>query len=168
LESQSANFAIIQRRRSRISRKLSLKNGRVRSTPAISQRRKVLPLLRVSNNRVHSICKGIYVKIYRGGPNKFGASTKLDKSEPASNSASPAPTPRGSEVPTTPVDSRPPQTLSNNKAEGRQRTTKTDGISTSVLGDKVRDKCLEMVYDALACDSGARMSCLLPCVGVGF
>ncbi|KAF9517925.1 hypothetical protein BS47DRAFT_1389387 [Hydnum rufescens UP504] len=89
------------------------------------------------------------------GPNKFGASTKLDKSEPASNSASPAPTPRGSEVPTTPVDTRPPQTLSNNKAEGRQRTTKTDGISASVLGDKVRDKCLEMVYDALACDSGS-------------
>lgn len=38
------------------------------------------------------------------------------------------------------------------------RTAKTDGVPTDALGDKVRDKCTEMLYDALAFDSGARTS----------
>lgn len=36
------------------------------------------------------------------------------------------------------------------------RTTKTDDVTIPSKGDKVRDKCSEMIYDALACDSGAR------------
>jgi transcription elongation factor S-II len=38
------------------------------------------------------------------------------------------------------------------------RTAKSDGVPTNVLGDHVRDKCMEMLYDALAFDSGARKS----------
>lgn len=38
---------------------------------------------------------------------------------------------------------------------GAPRTAKSDGVSGGI-GDKVRDKCLELVYDALASDSSAR------------
>lgn len=41
-------------------------------------------------------------------------------------------------------------TTSNNGA----RTAKGDGVSTSITGDKTRDKCIEMLYDALALESG--------------
>ncbi|KAI9463779.1 transcription elongation factor [Russula earlei] len=34
------------------------------------------------------------------------------------------------------------------------RTAKNDGVSTSITGDKTRDKCIEMLYDALALESG--------------
>lgn len=45
---------------------------------------------------------------------------------------------------------------SNNGA----RTAKGDGVSTSITGDKTRDKCIEMLYDALALESGFRTRCL--------
>jgi len=35
------------------------------------------------------------------------------------------------------------------------RTAKGDGITTAWTGDKTRDKCAELIYDALASDSGA-------------
>ncbi|KAF8590395.1 transcription elongation factor [Ramaria rubella] len=35
------------------------------------------------------------------------------------------------------------------------RTAKSDGVATNVIGDTVRDKCMQMLYDALAFDSGA-------------
>lgn len=35
------------------------------------------------------------------------------------------------------------------------RTAKGDGIRTELIGDKTRDKCMELIYDALASDSGA-------------
>ncbi|KAH8982538.1 transcription elongation factor [Lactarius hatsudake] len=41
-------------------------------------------------------------------------------------------------------------TTSNNGA----RSAKGDGVSTSITGDKTRDKCIEMLYDALALESG--------------
>jgi transcription elongation factor S-II len=34
------------------------------------------------------------------------------------------------------------------------RTAKSDGVSGGT-GDPTRNKCLELIYDALACDSGA-------------
>jgi transcription elongation factor S-II len=40
------------------------------------------------------------------------------------------------------------------------RTAKSDGVSTSITGDKTRDKCIEMLYDAFALESGFRMSSL--------
>jgi len=39
---------------------------------------------------------------------------------------------------------------SNNGA----RTAKSDGVSMSITGDKTRDKCIEILYDALALESG--------------
>ncbi|TFK51336.1 transcription elongation factor [Heliocybe sulcata] len=36
-----------------------------------------------------------------------------------------------------------------------ERSAKADNISTEVTGDKTRDKCIELMYDALALDSGA-------------
>jgi hypothetical protein len=41
---------------------------------------------------------------------------------------------------------------SNNGA----RTAKSDGVSMSITGDKTRDKCIEILYDALALESGFR------------
>jgi len=74
------------------------------------------------------------------------------KSENPSGTASPS-------APSTPADvSRPPIPGAKPNAP---RTTKTDGINISTLGDKVRDKCLEMVYDALASDSGYPSELLL-------
>jgi transcription elongation factor S-II len=35
---------------------------------------------------------------------------------------------------------------------------KSDGVPSGFTGDKTRDKCIELVYDALASDSGARSS----------
>ncbi|KAF5331975.1 hypothetical protein D9611_008828 [Ephemerocybe angulata] len=56
----------------------------------------------------------------------------------------------GGATPATPGGSGPP------------RTAKSDGVSGNV-GDKVRDKCMELIYDALASDSTARTSVpLLP------
>jgi hypothetical protein len=42
------------------------------------------------------------------------------------------------------------------------RTAKSDGVSTSITGDKTRDKCIEMLYDALALESGFRASSTSP------
>lgn len=36
------------------------------------------------------------------------------------------------------------------------RSAKIDGISINIYNDKTRDKCIELIYDALSCDSGAR------------
>ena len=36
------------------------------------------------------------------------------------------------------------------------RTAKGDGAKASGTGDSTRDKCMELIYDGLACDSGAR------------
>ncbi len=49
------------------------------------------------------------------------------------------------------------------------RTAKSDGVSISIAGDKTRDKCIEMLYDALALESGFRMSRLsLTLIGVTY
>ncbi|EGN97713.1 hypothetical protein SERLA73DRAFT_184533 [Serpula lacrymans var. lacrymans S7.3] len=40
-------------------------------------------------------------------------------------------------------------------AKGEVRTAKGDSIKVPSTGDKTRDKCMELIYDALACDSGA-------------
>lgn len=46
------------------------------------------------------------------------------------------------------------------KASG-PRTAKSDGVNFPSLGDKTRDTCRVLIYDALAIDSGARV-CSLP------
>jgi len=77
------------------------------------------------------------------------------KSENPSGTASPS----GRETPSTPADV--PRPLAPGSKPSGPRTTKSDGITISTLGDKVRDKCLEMVYDALASDSGYPSELLL-------
>ncbi|KAF5345045.1 hypothetical protein D9758_010447 [Tetrapyrgos nigripes] len=49
--------------------------------------------------------------------------------------------------------STPTATSSNGKTE--VRSSKTDKPKINVTGDKTRDKCIELLYDALAKDSGA-------------
>ena len=36
------------------------------------------------------------------------------------------------------------------------RSAKSDGVKIDFTGDKTRDKCAELIYDALVFDSGAR------------
>lgn len=48
---------------------------------------------------------------------------------------------------------------SNGKSE--VRTAKSDGVKISVSGDITRDKCIELIYDGLACDSAAPTDLIL-------
>ncbi|EIM84851.1 transcription elongation factor [Stereum hirsutum FP-91666 SS1] len=85
--------------------------------------------------------------------------TEVDKEKKAAGAKSPvlngkpaAPSRKNSvATPTTPTVSTP-GSISNGSTT---RTTKTDGINTDVTRDKTRDKCIELLYDALAFDSGA-------------
>ncbi|KAI0300621.1 transcription elongation factor [Multifurca ochricompacta] len=49
--------------------------------------------------------------------------------------------------------SLPPTPTSSSNNNGA-RTAKSDGVSTAITGDRTRDKCVEMLYDALALESG--------------
>jgi len=50
----------------------------------------------------------------------------------------------------------PATPTSANPSRNDLRSAKTDGVQTDgVTGDKTRDKCVELIYDALASDSGA-------------
>ncbi|TFY59371.1 hypothetical protein EVG20_g7814 [Dentipellis fragilis] len=56
-----------------------------------------------------------------------------------------------SATPTTPTTP-----LANNSGPlNSTRTAKSDGVKLDATGDKTRDKCMELIYDALAFDSGA-------------
>ncbi|KIN99247.1 hypothetical protein M404DRAFT_819759 [Pisolithus tinctorius Marx 270] len=48
---------------------------------------------------------------------------------------------------------------SNGKSE--VRTAKSDGVKISVSGDTMRDRCIELIYDGLACDSAAPTDLIL-------
>lgn len=50
-----------------------------------------------------------------------------------------------------------PATPTSSNAKGNQRTAERDGVKIGT-GDSTRDKCAELIYDALAADSGARTS----------
>ncbi|KAG6372503.1 transcription elongation factor [Boletus reticuloceps] len=50
----------------------------------------------------------------------------------------------------TPVSATP---APNGKAE--VRSSKTDGVRITATGDNTRDRCADLIYDGLACDSGA-------------
>jgi len=58
---------------------------------------------------------------------------------------------KASITPVTPTAQSP----SAGKSPLAERSAKTDGIRVEVTGDKTRDKCIELIYDALAVDSGA-------------
>lgn len=48
----------------------------------------------------------------------------------------------------------------NGKSE--VRSSRVDGVKITVTGDNTRDRCAELIYDGLACDSGARESPMFP------
>lgn len=50
----------------------------------------------------------------------------------------------------------PATPTSANPSKNDLRSAKTDGVQIDITGDKTRDKCIELIYDALASDSGAR------------
>ncbi|EPQ53091.1 transcription elongation factor [Gloeophyllum trabeum ATCC 11539] len=61
---------------------------------------------------------------------------------------------KASMTPATPITPTA-QSPSARKSPLAERTAKSDGIRVEVTGDKTRDKCIEIIYDALAIDSGA-------------
>lgn len=83
--------------------------------------------------------------------------TPMRKASTASTTASSATPSAPSRAPSTPITPTATSAVNSLAAgKGEVRTTKTDGVSTNVSGDKTRDKCIEIIYDALASDSGAR------------
>jgi len=74
-----------------------------------------------------------------GGTNKAAPARK---SSVAESSGTP---------PVTPTVSSPTLAFKN----GQARTAKADGVKCTVTGDSTRDRCIELIYDALAADSGA-------------
>ena len=50
----------------------------------------------------------------------------------------------------------PATPTSTNLSKADMRTAKSDEVKIKVTGDTTRDKCIELIYDALAMDSGAR------------
>ena len=74
--------------------------------------------------------------------------TRIIKSRVVFN---PAPAPRKASTASLPASTA-------GASNGGARTAKSDGVSISITGDKTRDKCIEMLYDALALESGFRMS----------
>jgi len=80
--------------------------------------------------------------------------TEVEKAKAGSSSSKPAVNGKTQSrkasmtpAPATPTSANP------NKTD--LRTAKTDGVKIEVTGDKTRDKCVELIYDALASDSGA-------------
>ncbi|KAG8690538.1 RNA polymerase II elongation factor [Ceratobasidium sp. 423] len=63
-------------------------------------------------------------------------------------------------VASTPTSSRPTPTP-NQPQSNVVRTVKTDGVKLESKGDKTRDKCMELLYDAMASDSGAPIEQIL-------
>jgi transcription elongation factor S-II len=68
-----------------------------------------------------------------------------------------APTRKGS-ASVTPSNAATPAPV-NGKLE--PRSAKADGIKASGTGDNTRDRCTELIYDGLACDSGAPSELIL-------
>lgn len=57
--------------------------------------------------------------------------------------------------------STPAMTTTANNTKIESRTAKGDGVKIDLIGDKTRDKCMELIYDALASDSGAPTDLIL-------
>ena len=55
--------------------------------------------------------------------------------------------------PSTPVT---PTAIVSGAKPTDNRSAKSDGVKIDFTGDKTRDKCAELIYDALVFDSGAR------------
>ncbi|CDO69744.1 hypothetical protein BN946_scf184697.g16 [Trametes cinnabarina] len=87
-----------------------------------------------------------------GKPPGYAAPKKATSAPSASSAATPS-------TPITPTGSSSGSKLSES------RSAKSDGIKIEYTGDKTRDKCTELIYDALVFDSGARTSIAPPSSG---
>ncbi|KAL4062433.1 transcription elongation factor S-II [Scleroderma yunnanense] len=79
---------------------------------------------------------------------------EVERAKGGSGSKTPSngkPPARKPSVNVTPVSATPPAV--NGKSE--VRSAKGDGVKISYTGDATRDRCTELIYDGLACDSGA-------------
>lgn len=89
---------------------------------------------------------------------KPSISSVASSSAPSTSASKPSPAPAPS------TSSAPPAPKRRESLNGAPRTHKSDGLEfgkgEGSTGDKTRDKCAEMIYDALASDSDARESVL--------
>lgn len=97
------------------------------------------------------------VKKWKNDVDKAKAKTSVNGKPPGASPLASCPLSDGRLVrkqstPLTPVATPTP----NGKAE--VRNSKSDGVKITVTGDNTRDRCAELIYDGLACDSGARES----------
>ncbi|ORY90236.1 transcription factor S-II, central domain-domain-containing protein [Leucosporidium creatinivorum] len=94
-------------------------------------------------------------------PNKEAAKASAAKPKPSvpSSSSKPAPAPAPAASTSAPTPKR------RESLNGAPRTHKTDGLQfgqgEGCTGDKTREKCAEMIYDALASDSDAPTDLIL-------
>ncbi|KAA1470900.1 transcription elongation factor [Dentipellis sp. KUC8613] len=65
------------------------------------------------------------------------------------------PSRKASTASATPSTPTTPLANNSNGSLNSTRTAKSDGVKLDATGDKTRDKCMELIYDALAFDSGA-------------
>ncbi|KAI9068954.1 transcription elongation factor [Trametes sanguinea] len=89
-----------------------------------------------------------------GGGSKGAANGK----PPAAKKAASAQSASSAATPTTPVT---PSASASGSKLNETRSAKSDGIKIEYTGDKTRDKCAELIYDALVFDSGAPSELIL-------
>ncbi|ESK91352.1 transcription elongation factor s-ii, partial [Moniliophthora roreri MCA 2997] len=77
---------------------------------------------------------------------------EVDKAKASSGSTS---KPQGSASKSSTNGPATPVTPTASTAKTETRTAKSDGVTINFTGDKTRDKCTELIYDALVSDSGA-------------
>ena len=90
-------------------------------------------------------------------PQPSAAATSKPTPQPISTPAQAPPRKASVSTAPTPTSAAPPPTAAAAPPipAGGVRTVKTDGVKIESKGDKARDKCIELLYDAMASDSGA-------------
>ncbi|KAH9895904.1 transcription elongation factor [Cubamyces lactineus] len=89
-----------------------------------------------------------------------GAKAAANGKPPAKKSVSAPSASSAAATPTTPVTPTVSASGSGSKLN-ETRSAKSDGIKIEYTGDKTRDKCAELIYDALVFDSGAPSDLIL-------
>lgn len=108
-----------------------------------------------SDRRVSEAAKDI-VKKWKNDVEKAKRSTGGAAESHSPSTSKPTPKKPTISTPTSSkVNSATPSAPSPATPKVETRTAKGDGVSASWTGDKTRDKCIELLYDALALDSGA-------------
>jgi len=113
--------------------------------------------LRTHNTKaVADLAKEI-VKKWKNEVEKEKQSHGREASSTTPTSAKPPPLRKASVVSTPSVSSSTPVTPTGSHSSSKSdiRTAKSDGVKINATGDSTRDKCTELIYDALASDSGS-------------